>query len=89
MDVVQFQEKLREICDLGKQNGNLLTHEQIRELMLIFDLIIRDWQETEDLAYKRVYVQLVLRFDTDHERQQNDLHTYHEHSRYCFTFVIF
>ena len=24
MDVVQFQEKLREICDLGKQNGNLL-----------------------------------------------------------------
>lgn len=31
MDVVQFQEKLREICDLGKQSGNLLTHEQIRE----------------------------------------------------------
>ena len=31
MDVVQFQEKLREICDLGKQNGNMLTHEQIRE----------------------------------------------------------
>lgn len=31
MDVVQFQEKLRKICDLGKQNGNLLTHEQIRE----------------------------------------------------------
>ena len=31
MDVVQFQEKLREICDLGKQNGNLLTHKQIRE----------------------------------------------------------
>ena len=31
MDVVQFQEKLRDICELGKQNGNMLTHEQIRE----------------------------------------------------------
>ena len=31
MDVVQFQEKLREICELGKQNRNMLTHEQIRE----------------------------------------------------------
>ena len=26
MDVVQFQEKLRNICELGKQNGNMLTH---------------------------------------------------------------
>ena len=89
MDVVQFQEKLREICELGKQNRNMLTHEQIRELMLIFDLIIRDRQEIEDLAYKRVYVQLVLRFDTDHERQQNELHTHHEHSCYRFVFIIF
>ena len=31
MDVVQFQEKLREICELGKKNGNLLTHDEIRE----------------------------------------------------------
>ena len=31
MDVVQFQEKLRDICEIGKQNGNVLTHEQIRE----------------------------------------------------------
>ena len=38
MDVVQFQEKLREICDLGKQNGNLLTHEQIREHFASTDL---------------------------------------------------
>ena len=38
MDVVQFQEKLREICDLGKQNGNMLTHEQIRELFASTDL---------------------------------------------------
>ena len=30
MDVIQFQEKLRNICELGKQNGNMLTHEQIR-----------------------------------------------------------
>ena len=29
MDVVDFQEKLRNICELGKQNGNMLTHEQI------------------------------------------------------------
>ena len=27
MDVIQFQEKLRNICELGKQNGNMLTHE--------------------------------------------------------------
>ena len=38
MDVVQFQEKLREICELGKQNGNLLTHEQIREYFASTDL---------------------------------------------------
>ena len=38
MDVVQFQEKLREICDLGKQNGNMLTHEQIREHFADTDL---------------------------------------------------
>ena len=38
MDVVQFQEKLREICDLGKQNGNMLTHEQIREHFASTDL---------------------------------------------------
>lgn len=38
MDVVQFQEKLREICDLGKQNGNLLTHDQIREHFASTDL---------------------------------------------------
>lgn len=38
MDVVQFQEKLREICDLGKQNGNMLTHEQIREHFTDTDL---------------------------------------------------
>ena len=38
MDVVQFQEKLREICDLGKQNGKLLTHEQIREHFASTDL---------------------------------------------------
>ena len=31
MDVVQFQEKLREICELGKKNRNLLTHDEIRE----------------------------------------------------------
>ena len=31
MDVIQFQEKLRNICELGKQNRNMLTHEQIRE----------------------------------------------------------
>ena len=31
MDVVQFQEKLREICELGKRNGNMLTHDEIRE----------------------------------------------------------
>ena len=34
MDVVQFQEKLREICELGKQNRNMLTHEQIRGAFL-------------------------------------------------------
>ena len=33
MDVVQFQEKLREICELGKQNRNMLTHEQIRDIL--------------------------------------------------------
>ena len=38
MDVVQFQEKLREICELGKQNGNMLTHEQIREHFASTDL---------------------------------------------------
>lgn len=38
MDIVQFQEKLREICELGKQNDNLLTHEQIREHFASTDL---------------------------------------------------
>ena len=38
MDVVQFQEKLREICELGKQNRNMLTHEQIREHFASTDL---------------------------------------------------
>ena len=38
MDVVQFQEKLRNICELGKQNGNMLTHEQIREHFASTDL---------------------------------------------------
>lgn len=38
MDVVQFQEKLRDICELGKQNGNMLTHEQIREHFASTDL---------------------------------------------------
>ena len=38
MDVVQFQEKLRDICELGKQNGNMLTHEQIREHFADTDL---------------------------------------------------
>ena len=38
MDVVRFQEKLREICDLGKQNGNMLTHDQIREHFASTDL---------------------------------------------------
>ena len=35
MDVVQFQEKLREICELGKQNRNMLTHEQIRSILQV------------------------------------------------------
>ena len=38
MDVIQFQEKLRNICELGKQNGNMLTHEQIREHFASTDL---------------------------------------------------
>ena len=38
MDVIQFQEKLREICELGKQNRNMLTHEQIREHFASTDL---------------------------------------------------
>ena len=38
MDVIQFQEKLRDICELGKQNGNMLTHEQIREHFASTDL---------------------------------------------------
>ena len=38
MDVVQFQEKLRNICELGKQKGNMLTHEQIREHFASTDL---------------------------------------------------
>lgn len=38
MDVVQFQEKLRNICELGKQNENMLTHEQIREHFASTDL---------------------------------------------------
>lgn len=31
MDVVQFQEKLRELCELGQKNGKSLTHEQIQK----------------------------------------------------------
>ena len=38
MDVIQFQEKLRNICELGKQTGNMLTHEQIREHFASTDL---------------------------------------------------
>lgn len=38
MDVIQFQEKLRNICEIGKQNGNMLTHEQIREHFASTDL---------------------------------------------------
>ena len=38
MDVIQFQEKLRNICELGKQNRNMLTHEQIREHFASTDL---------------------------------------------------
>ena len=38
MDVIQFEEKLRNICELGKQNGNMLTHEQIREHFASTDL---------------------------------------------------
>ena len=52
MDVVQFQEKLREICDLGKQNGNLLTHEQIREHFAGTDL------ETSQLVKVLQYLKL-------------------------------
>lgn len=52
MDVVQFQEKLREICDLGKQNGNLLTQEQIREHFAGTDL------ETSQLVKVLQYLKL-------------------------------
>ena len=52
MDVVQFQEKLREICDLGKQNGNLLTHEQIREHFASTDL------ETSQMVKVMQYLKL-------------------------------